>query len=185
LFSVPLIVTGIEEFILFAVWTQNTPKKSESYIGQIYLAVKYYEPLLKYPCIIAGDWNSNKIFDSIKRVGTHSDVVEYLQDFNIHSAFPQFYKQIHGKETLPTYYFRKEVDSPFHLDYVLASDGILKRLSSIEIGCYEEWISSSDHVPIATCLINVGLKDVIDLKSLGRTKAGHLIGTLKFYKKWT
>jgi hypothetical protein len=30
-------------------------------------------------CIIAGDWNSNKIFDYIKRIGTHSDTVHLLK----------------------------------------------------------------------------------------------------------
>jgi exonuclease III len=149
-FIVPLIVTGMEDFILFAVWTQNTPKKSESYIGQLYLALKYYESLLKAPCIIAGDWNSNKLFDYMKRIGTHSDVVEYLQDANIYSAYHQYYEEKHGQESWPTYYFRKEVGRPFHLDFVFASECILKRLRSLEIGRYEEWIKSSDHLPIAT-----------------------------------
>ncbi|MDM5326768.1 hypothetical protein [Neobacillus sp. CF12] len=39
-YIIPLIVTGEEEFILLAVWSQNTKKQFNSYIGQIYLALK-------------------------------------------------------------------------------------------------------------------------------------------------
>lgn len=147
-YIIPLIVTGKESFILFAVWAQLTESKYTSYIGQIFLALQYYESLMTEPCIIAGDWNSNKVFDHIKRVGTHSEVVELLDKFNIMSVYHNFNKEEHGLETLPTHYFRKEIARPFHIDFIFASESIFNQISKLEIGAYEEWIKLSDHMPI-------------------------------------
>ncbi|MEH7463015.1 endonuclease/exonuclease/phosphatase family protein [Bacillus thuringiensis] len=149
-YIIPLIVTGEQDFILFAVWSQNTKNRYDSYIGQIYLALKYYESLLKEPCIIVGDWNSNKIFDHIKRVGTHSKVVELLKSVGIMSAYHYYFNGEHGQESIPTHYFRKEKARPFHIDFLFASEIILKQLSFIEIGSFEKWIKFSDHIPIST-----------------------------------
>ncbi len=82
-------------------------KRYSSYIGQIYLALEKYASLLKEPCIIVGDWNSNKVFDHIKRVKTHSEVVEFLEGFGIKSAYHQFSKEKQGEESKATHYFRK------------------------------------------------------------------------------
>jgi hypothetical protein len=142
-------VSGEEEFILFAVWSQNTKKQYYSYIGQIYLALQYYESLLREPCMIVGDWNSNQIFDSIKRIGTHTEVVELLKEIGIESAYHYYFNEEQGKETRPTHYFRKDQSSPFHIDYLFASDSLLNRLSHIEVGSYERWIKHSDHTQIS------------------------------------
>ncbi|MEH7356842.1 endonuclease/exonuclease/phosphatase family protein [Neobacillus drentensis] len=147
-YIIPLIVSGDQNFNLFAIWAQNTNKKYYSYIGQIYLALNHYKSLLNDPCIIAGDWNSNKIFDYIKRIGTHSEVVELLKSFGIMSAYHTYFNEEHGEETKPTHYFRKDKDRPFHIDYVFASETLLKQLSFIEVGSFEEWIKLSDHTPI-------------------------------------
>lgn len=147
-YIIPLIVTGKQSFLLFAVWSQLTKSNFDSYIGQIFLALKYYESLLKEPCIIAGDWNSNKIFDHIKRVGTHSEVVDLLEKVNIRSAYHHLLNEEHGLEIQPTHYFRKNKSSPFHIDFIFTSETILKQIRNLEIGTYEEWISLSDHMPI-------------------------------------
>jgi exonuclease III len=147
-YIIPLIVTGKQSFLLFAVWSQLTKSKYDSYIGQIFLALKYYECLLKEPCIIAGDWNSNKIFDHIKRVGTHSDVVDFLEKVNIRSTYHHLLNEEHGLETQPTHYFRKNKSSPFHIDFIFASETLVKQIRNLEIGTYEEWINLSDHMPI-------------------------------------
>ena len=93
---------------MFAVWSQKGKKRYSRYIGQIYLALEKYATLLKDPCIIVGDWNSNKVFDHIKRVKSHSEVVEFLEKFGIMSAYHHFSKEEQGKESEVTHYFRKE-----------------------------------------------------------------------------
>jgi len=90
--------------------------------------------LLKEPCIIVGDWNSNKVFDHIKRVKTHSEVVEFLEGFGIKSAYHQFSKEKQGEESKATHYFRKEKARTFHIDCLFASEIFLNELESIEIG---------------------------------------------------
>ena len=152
-YIIPLIVTGKQSFLLFAVWSQLTKSKFDSYIGQIFLALKYYESLLKEPCIIAGDWNSNKIFDHIKRVGNHTEVVDLLEKVDIRSAYHHLLNEEHGLEVQPTYYYWKDNARPFHLDFIFASETLLKQIRNLEIGTYEEWINLSDHMPIFMELI--------------------------------
>lgn len=149
-YIVPIKVSaGNQEFIMFAVWSQKGENRYSSYIGQIYLALEKYASLLKGPCIIVGDWNSNKVFDHIKRVKTHSEVVEFLEGFGIKSAYHHFSKEEQGEESKATHYFRKEKMRPFHIDCLFASEIFLNQLESIEIGSYEEWIEFSDHMPIS------------------------------------
>ncbi|OFD57613.1 hypothetical protein BWGOE4_30390 [Bacillus mycoides] len=147
-YIIPLKVSGEQEFIMFAVWSQKGEKRYNSYIGQIYLALEKYKSLLKEPCIIVGDWNSNKVFDRIKRVKTHSEVVEFLEGFGIMSAYHHFSKEEHGKESEATHYFRKEKARSFHIDYLFASEIFLGQLKSFNIGSCEDWIEFSDHMPI-------------------------------------
>ncbi|KXY57679.1 endonuclease/exonuclease/phosphatase family protein [Bacillus cereus] len=143
------VSVGKLEFILFAVWSQKGEKGYDSYIGQIYLALEKYASLLKEPCIIVGDWNSCKLYDRIKRVKTHSEVVEFLKGFGIKSAYHHFSEEEQGEELKATHYFRKEKARPFHIDCLFASEIFLNELESIEIGSYEEWIEFSDHMPIS------------------------------------
>lgn len=149
-YIIPIKVSGKENFLLFAVWAQNTKNRFDSYIGQIYLALEYYKPLLEEPCILSGDWNSNKIFDHIKRVGTHTTVVDLLSALGIHSLYHEFYKEEQGLESMPTHYFWKKQEKPFHIDFIFASQAFSERLKTVEVGGYEEWVRFSDHVPLVT-----------------------------------
>ncbi|MFK4469761.1 endonuclease/exonuclease/phosphatase family protein [Bacillus sp. RC252] len=148
-YIIPLKVNGEQEFIMFAVWSQKGEKRYSSYIGQIYLALEKYASLLKEPCIIVGDWNSSKVFDHIKRVKTHSEVVKFLEGFGIKSAYHHFSKEEHGEESKATHYFRKEKARPFHIDFLFASEILLDQLKSFHIGSREDWIEFSDHMPIS------------------------------------
>ncbi|EOP99105.1 endonuclease/exonuclease/phosphatase family protein [Bacillus cereus] len=148
-YIVPIKVSSDkQEFIMFAVWSQKGKKRYSRYIGQIYLALEKYASLLKEPCIIIGDWNSSKLYDWIKRVKIHSEVVEFLEGFEIKSAYHPFYEEEHGKDSEAPHYFRKEKARPFHIDYLFASEIFLEQFKSFKIGSCEEWIEFSDHMPI-------------------------------------
>lgn len=150
-YIVPLIVRGEEDFILLAVWTQNNKAGYLSYIGQLFMALQYYSPLLiNQPCMIAGDWNSSKNFDSKKRVGNHTETVNMLEQLHIHSMYHQHYAENQGLESTPTHYFRKKKESPFHIDYIFASEYFSKRNIHMHVGEYEQWIKQSDHMPMIT-----------------------------------
>ncbi|WP_306010080.1 endonuclease/exonuclease/phosphatase family protein [Bacillus sp. MMSF_3328] len=147
-YVIPLIVSGEENFILYAIWAQNHKKMYFSYIGQVFMAMQHYAKVLNAPSIIAGDWNSSKNFDHFKKIGTHSETVALLDTFNIYSAYHHYFAEEQGKETHPTHYFRKELERPFHIDYVFMSKEYLDRLTKIEVGTREEWITYSDHLPL-------------------------------------
>lgn len=66
------------------------------------------------------------------------------------SAYHYYFNEEHGQESIPTHYFRKEKARPFHIDFLFASEIILKRLSFFEICSFEKWIKFSDHIPIST-----------------------------------
>jgi exonuclease III len=147
-YIIPLVVSGREEFVLLAVWSQKTKDTFQNYIGQIYLALQHYKSLLKGPCIIIGDWNSNQIFNHIKRVGNHTEVVDMLALNGITSFYHHYFNEEQGEESKPTHFFRKELARPFHIDFAFGSLEFKERLSKVDVGTYEDWIKHSDHVPI-------------------------------------
>ena len=148
---IPIEVTGGDnDFLLFAVWANNPLDKKFQYVGQVWKAVHYYEKLLKKPSIWIGDFNSNTIWDKPKREFNHSALVKFFAKRKIHSAYHQFYNQLHGIEAHPTYFLYKHQDKPYHLDYCFLSKHF--ELEHVEIGAYADWCEHSDHKPvIVTC----------------------------------
>ena len=146
---IPIEVTGGKyNFILFAIWAYNPDDPDGKYIEQIWKAIHHYSELLNKPAILIGDFNSNTIWDRKRRIGNHSDVVEHLENLDIHSAYHYFHKQIQGQEAHPTFYLYRHQDKPYHMDYCFVSGKIAKRIKSVEIGEYEKWKEWSDHVPV-------------------------------------
>jgi exonuclease III len=146
----PLIVTGGKvDFILFAVWAHNPEDKDGQYVTQVWKAIHYYDELLSTkPSILAGDFNSNTIWDRPKRTGNHSDVVEKLANKQIFSTYHKFYKQQQGKEKHATWFMYRHQDKPYHLDYCFASDYFMQKLKKVQIGSYQKWTAYSDHKPV-------------------------------------
>ena len=149
-FIIPLKVMGKDSsFLLFAIWAMDNNKKPEArYIGQIWLAINYYSNLLSLPCVLTGDFNSNRIWDEKERVGNHSDMVAFLKKEKIFSLYHKQENIEQGKEIHPTYHMYRKTDKPYHIDYFFASDLIIKDGFKISIGKAENWIDLSDHVPL-------------------------------------
>lgn len=149
-FIIPLKVTGKDSsFLLFAIWAMDNKEKPEArYIGQIWLAINYYSNLLSLPCVLTGDFNSNKIWDEKERVGNHSDMVDFLEKENIFSLYHMQEKIEQGKEIHPTFHMYRKTEKPYHIDYFFASDLIIKDGFEIKVGKAEKWIDLSDHVPL-------------------------------------
>lgn len=145
---VPIAVTGINcKFTLFAVWANNPADPDGVYVEQVWKALNHYK-LKKKNTILAGDFNSNTIFDKKYRTGNHSHVVDLLQKKSITSCYHQHFHQTQGKEEHPTHYLYRHQDKPFHLDYCFASSDLTGKISSVEIGEFEFWKQYSDHVPV-------------------------------------
>ena len=147
---IPLAVTlGDFKFTLFAVWANNPSDKKNQYVGQVWQAIHHYEKLIKSrKTILAGDFNSNSIWDKPKRVGNHTDVVNVFDKKKIASVYHHHFEQTHGKEEHPSFYLYRHEDKPYHLDYCFASKDFIARLKHVEMGTHEQWCGYSDHPPL-------------------------------------
>jgi endonuclease/exonuclease/phosphatase family metal-dependent hydrolase len=98
--------------------------------------------------ILAGDFNSNTIWDKKYREGNHSHVVKRLEEKNIYSTYHLHYKREQGKEKHPTLYMYRHKDKPYHIDYCFVSSDLVGKLKSVKIGSHQFWARYSDHVPL-------------------------------------
>lgn len=136
-------------FYLFSVWAMDHKTSPlDSYIGQVWNAVNFYSSLLRENCVLIGDFNSNKIWDGKERSGNHSAVVMFLEDRDITSLYHHFYEENQGEERCKTFYLHRNINKPYHIDYVFTSRSFLTIDAGIEIGKFEDWIPFSDHVPL-------------------------------------
>lgn len=142
-FILPLRVDGPTPFGLLAVWTQPP-----GYVEHTHAALDAYgEAFSDGPMVVAGDLNSNTIWDA-NRVLNHSRLVERLRALGIVSAHHRHHREEHGAETRPTFFLYRHRTHPFHLDYVFVPKAWTRRLRSVEVGAFDEWRDVSDHVPV-------------------------------------
>jgi exodeoxyribonuclease III len=143
------VSNGKKHFTLLAVWAYNPADKDYDYIGQVWKAIHYYEELLRSgKVILAGDFNSNVIWDRLKRKTNHSMVVEKLKTLGIHSVYHSHLKIDPGSEKHPTFFLYRHKDKPYHIDYCFASGNFIRKTGDIEIGNYQTWKMHSDHSPL-------------------------------------
>jgi exodeoxyribonuclease-3 len=146
----PIAVTGgSQDFTLFAIWAYNPQDRNYNYIGQVWKAIHQYESIMKSKNIIlAGDFNSNVIWDKLHRKSNHSMVVEKLTNLNIFSTYHTHLNLAQGVEAHPTYFMYRHQEKSYHIDYCFASTGLIDKLENVEIGTYEKWALYSDHSPV-------------------------------------
>lgn len=135
------------DFDLLAVWTHQNNAPTFGYIGQLWKYLQVNKSHFK-KILLAGDFNSNTIWDVKSRWWNHSDVVRELDELGIKSCYHSTYKEIHGKETKPTFFLQRNLEKPYHIDYIFGSKEFLSKLNKIEVGSVEKWLNISDHLPI-------------------------------------
>jgi len=153
---VPIAVTGgRHHFTLYAVWANNPTDPDGQYVEQVWKALHHYDNhLMNTGTMLAGDFNSNTIWDRKRRPGNHSNVVKRLEEKGIYSSYHLYHKQVQGAEQHPTLYMYRHRDKPYHIDYCFVSADWAKRLTSVEIGEYEYWKQYSDHTPVMVTFNN-------------------------------
>ena len=146
----PLAVTGeIVSFTLFAIWANNPGDKGYEYIGQVWKALNYYDDLLKgQKTILAGDFNSNTIWDKPRREANHSAVVTLLENKKIYSSYHKFFNQQQGKEKHNTLFMYRHPDKAYHIDYCFASADFIEKIAAVKVGTHKKWSALSDHTPL-------------------------------------
>lgn len=151
-FVIPIRVFEEEEQItLFAIWAMDDKIQPRNrYIGQVWLALQEFEPLLNERTILIGDFNSNTIWDipKRKRVINHSEVVDFLSARKIQSVYHLLENQRHGEEDTNTFFQNRKPEKGYHIDFCFASENLIQRTSRFEIGKTEEWLWRSDHMPL-------------------------------------
>jgi endonuclease/exonuclease/phosphatase family metal-dependent hydrolase len=141
---------GSGAFLVLAVWACRFGECQEDrYIGQVYKALRQHpEWFGELPVIVAGDLNSNTIWDRNRRMANHSKVVGLLDEAGLVSAYPHFIKQEQGRETRPTWHLYRRLQRGFHSDYVFIPKTWAPRLSAVQVGNRRKWLSLSDHLPV-------------------------------------
>ena len=135
------------EFNLLAVWAHRNNSPNFGYIGQLWKYLQVNKDKLT-DSIIAGDFNSNAIWDEWDRWWNHSDVVNEFREMGIESFYHKFTGEIQGIETKSTLYFQKKLTRPYHIDYIFGAQKFTDTIIKFEIGEFERWIKISDHMPI-------------------------------------
>jgi exodeoxyribonuclease III len=152
----PVHVDGPTECNLLAVWAQNASAGGirKHQLGPLRRALSRYKGFLgERPAVIAGDLNSNTIWDKPGWRINHSTKVKILENsFGLVSAYHAIRGEAHGAESEPTLYWRDRTkDGPtYHIDYVFMPSLWIDKVRELSIGTFEAWCGSglSDHVPV-------------------------------------
>ncbi len=148
-------VDGI--FNLVGAWCHGANSPTFGYIGQLWKYLQLHKEKLG-DSIIAGDLNSNIIWDKWDRWWNHSDVVRELAEINISSFYHKYHKEEQGKESKPTFYLQKNINKPYHIDYIFGSGCFHYNIIDLNIGQVQDWLAFSDHMPvILTCQIDADI----------------------------
>lgn len=133
---------------LLAIWAQK-PLFHDCYTEQIWNAVHFYSQLLDgQNVVLAGDFNSNSIWDKPNRVYNHTSLVEFLKTKDIVSTYHHFHHQAQGQERDKTLFMHRKTDRSYHIDFCFASKALIDKLTNVEVGTYHAWTNYSDHKPV-------------------------------------
>ena len=136
-----------QDFNLLAVWTHRNKSPNFGYIGQLWKYLQVNKDKLN-TAIIAGDFNSNTRWDEWDRWWNHTDVVRELKELGIESLYHKYFMESQGAETKPTLFFQKNLEKPYHIDYIFGSARFSENIKSVEVGQAKKWLTISDHMPI-------------------------------------
>jgi hypothetical protein len=97
----PIEVDAPTPFTLIAIWAcQIGTKRADNYIGQVYHALMAHQEWFGHkPVVLAGDLNSNKIWDAHRKVGNHSAVMKLLDERGLVSAYHEHFGEPQGEES--------------------------------------------------------------------------------------
>lgn len=138
-----------DQFNLLAVWTKQANSPNFAYIGQLWKYLQLHkEKLSAKDSFVIGDLNSNKIWDEWDRWWNHSDVVKELRDIGIESAYHVLNGEEQGKESRPTLFMQRNINKPYHIDYIFCPLVTLAQGTKIVVGDKDEWLHLSDHMPV-------------------------------------
>jgi exodeoxyribonuclease-3 len=150
-----LVIGGPASIELYPIWACTSKRPAKRYIEHVHFLLDVMEQTpLSQLAIVAGDFNSNTRWDNDHVALSHSAAVERFRNLGMESAYHAFCGDRQGAERRPTFWFRKNKRTVYHIDYAFLSRSLLPKLRSVEVGCCKDWLSFSDHAPV---LVDVGL----------------------------
>jgi exodeoxyribonuclease III len=137
------------DHLVIGVWAFNgrASKFSENASGFFLDALDHYRDLIKKvdKVIIAGDFNNGPQWDKPGNRNNFEVINKSLNELGLYSSYHEITKEKFGKESLATHFHQRNLEKPFHIDYVFSGrDSVLT--SGIEDA--EKWLDVSDHVPV-------------------------------------
>ena len=140
--ALPVHLDGPVAFNLLALWTQ-----APGYVEAAHAALDAHASFLgSGAAMVAGDLNSNAIWDRLHRPRNHSALVARMEALGLVSAYHRHHGEAQGAETRATYFHHRHPDEPFHIDHAFVSEAA--KLQAVEVGDPAEWLRWSDHMPI-------------------------------------
>ncbi|MBY0567443.1 MAG: endonuclease/exonuclease/phosphatase family protein [Hyphomonadaceae bacterium] len=98
---------------------------------------------------VAGDFNASPVFDSSSPPALRfAEISGRLQDAGLVSLWHDRAGEAFGAESCATYHHQWKQEQPFHIDFAFASKALAARCRHFEIGKFDPWCQSSDHVPL-------------------------------------
>lgn len=143
----PARVRGPVAFNLLGVWTQQAAtSRRDSYIGQLHIALDFYRDFLAQGAsVVAGDLNSNAIWDLRYPSNNHTQAVARLAGLGMVSAYHTVHRRAHGCEVHMTH--RHNLGNKFHLDYCFVPRTWAQHIGGVQVGG-SKWYRLSDHAPL-------------------------------------
>lgn len=147
-YFIPIEVTGPESFLLIAVWAQKEPYR---YVEGVSRAIATYSDMIgARATVLLGDFNSNAIWNAEHPAEhNHSAIVSSLDRLGCASAYHEYFREAHGRETRHTYFHWWKENHPFHIDYVFIPKQWLSRLEIVEVASFAQGEGASDHRPVS------------------------------------
>ena len=153
----PVEVTKPRRFNLLAVWAfPYGLRKAEP--GPLNDGTEFYRRFLtEKDAVLAGDFNHNVNWDADGWASNFGLTVAHVDSLGLVSAYHEKSREEHGKESCPTFYFRRKLNDPFHIDYIFVPRAWTERAFDLHVGHYDDWVAAgtgmngkslSDHVPL-------------------------------------
>ncbi len=134
-----------------AFWAMNDIHKKNRYIAQVWNVLDNCRDFLDKNPIVLGDFNWNIKLDKTSDyplTGNFLSVKDLLRSYGLRSVYHEINKFDFGSEKDSTLFFRKNVEKPYHVDYIFAPPNFIERTTCFEVGPSSIWIDKSDHMPL-------------------------------------
>lgn len=114
-------------------------------------ALDDHQALLRsQPAMVAGDFNSNSVWD-VKTKGGHAHLVERLRGLGLASAYHAHFNEQQGGESRPTF-FQNRTRSARTISTTSSCRGSGLRLCHVDVGVTAKWLKHSDHMPVVVSM---------------------------------